>query len=73
MTRNTRGPATLKPGDLDQTTDPFWSERSLEQLAADQRVAPVDSLEQVWGLGAGLWADDEDFEAFLAATNGMTL
>jgi hypothetical protein len=73
MARNTKGPATLEPGELDQTTDPFWTERSLEQLAADQGVAPIGGLEEVWGKGAELWADDEDFEAFLAATEGMTL
>lgn len=72
MTRNTKGPATLEPGELDQTSDPFWSERSLEQLAADQGVTPINHLEEVWGTGAELWADDEDFIAFLAATEGIT-
>ena len=72
MTRNTKGPVTLEPGELDETSDPFWSERSLQQLAADQGVAPINHLEDAWGKGAELWADDEDFEAFLAATGGIT-
>lgn len=71
MTRSTKGPATLEPGELDETYDPFWSERSLEQLAADQGVAPINHLEDVWGKGAELWADDQGFEAFLAAAEGI--
>ena len=73
MTRSTKGPATLEPGELDETSDPFWSEGSLEQLAASQGVVPINHLEDVWGKGAELWADDEDFKAFLAAAEGITL
>ena len=56
MTRNTKGPATLEPGELDESSDPFWSERSLEQLAADQGVAPINHLEDAWARvrGCGL-------------------
>jgi hypothetical protein len=71
MTRNTKGPATLEPGELDKTSDPFWSERSLEQLAANQGIAPINQLEDAWGKGAELWADDEDFKAFLTASEGI--
>ena len=71
MTRSTKGPATLEPGELDETSDPFWSEGSLKQLAADQGVVPINHLEDVWGKGAELWPDDQDFEAFLAATAGI--
>jgi hypothetical protein len=73
MTRNTKGPTTLEASELDETSDPFWSEQSLEQLAAEQGVTPINRLEDVWGKGAELWADDQDFEAFLAATKGVTL
>lgn len=70
MTRNTKEPETLGPRTLDESSDPFWSEGSLEQLAADQGVAPIDSLDAVWGKGAELWADDEEFKAFLASIDG---
>jgi len=71
MKRNTKGPATLEP-ELDEAYDPFWSERSIEQLAAEQGVEPINRLEEVWGKGSELWPDEEDFEAFLAATEGIT-
>jgi len=52
------------------TAEQFWIERSLEQLAVEQEVRPVQRLEDVWGKGADLWEDDDDFVAFLAATKG---
>jgi hypothetical protein len=52
------------------SADAFWEERSLEQLAGEQGVQPVRRLEDVWGSGSGLWPDDQDFQAFLAATKG---
>ena len=73
MTRNTEEPAALEPDELDEPSDPFWSERSLELLAAEQGVEPINRLEDVLGKGAELWADEEDFEAFAAATEGITL
>ena len=48
--------------------DDFWRERPLDQLAAEQGVAPVHHFEDVWGKGTDLWADEDDFAAFLAAT-----
>ena len=53
------------------TAEQFWTDRSLEQLAVEQDVMPIQSLEDVWGKGADLWQDDEDFAAFLAATKGL--
>lgn len=64
---------TLEPGEVDESSEPFRSERSLEQLAAEQRVAPINRLEDVWGKGSELWPDDEHFEAFLLATEGFSL
>jgi hypothetical protein len=46
----------------------FWREKPLDQLAAEQGVAPVHHFEDVWGKAADLWADEDDFAAFLAAT-----
>ncbi len=45
----------------------FWREKSLDQLAAEQAVAAVQHFEDVWGKGADLWADEDDFAAFLVA------
>jgi hypothetical protein len=70
MNRDSKESATLEPTELDEHFDPFWSERSLDQLAAEQQVAAIVHLEEVWGKGKSLWLDDEDFEAFLAATEG---
>jgi hypothetical protein len=53
------------------SAEAFWREESLEQLAADQAVQPLQRLEDVLGRGAELWADNEDFETFLAATGGI--
>jgi hypothetical protein len=49
----------------------FWQEKELDQLAAEQGVGPLGRLEDVLGGGAGLWKDDDDFSAFLAATKGQ--
>ncbi|MFP3870893.1 MAG: hypothetical protein ACLFVT_08470 [Syntrophobacteria bacterium] len=53
------------------SADIFWQEESLEQLAAEQEVRPLRRLEDVWGEGAELWAGDQDFETFVAATRGV--
>lgn len=45
----------------------FWTTKSLEQLAAEQGVAPIKDLEEVLGRGGDLWKDDAEFEAFLTA------
>lgn len=52
------------------TADSFWEERSLEELATEQNVQPLQKLEQILGSGSSLWSDDEDFEEFLVATSG---
>ena len=49
----------------------FWREKPLEQLAVEQGVAPLQRFEDVWGKGSALWADEEDFEAFLEAAKGI--
>ena len=49
----------------------FWQDKPLEQLAGEQRVVPLQALEDIWGKGANLWADEEDFDAFLEAAKGI--
>lgn len=44
----------------------FWKPQSLEELAAAQGLGPIEHPEELFGQGADLWADDADFEAFLA-------
>jgi hypothetical protein len=44
----------------------FWQEKSLDELIAEQGIRPVQHFEEVFGKGADLWANDEEFEAFLA-------
>ena len=49
----------------------FWTEKSLEQMAVEQEVRPIQRLEDIWGKGSDLWKDDDDFAAFLTATKGL--
>jgi len=44
----------------------FWSPKTVEQLAAEQGVAPIADPAQVFGHGRDLWESDEEFEAFVA-------
>ena len=46
--------------------DPFWQAKSLDELAEEQGVRPVERMEDVFGRGASLWDSDEEFEEFLA-------
>lgn len=51
------------------TTAPmdFWESKTLEELAAEQGVRPIEHLEEVLGRGADLWRDEAEWEAFLSA------
>jgi hypothetical protein len=64
-TRQPPGPAepapTRRPSDGD-----FWRPKTLEELAAEQGVGPVERAEDLLGQGDDLWADDAEFEQFLA-------
>lgn len=51
----------------ERTTNSFWTRKSLDQLAGEQGIRPVEDLTSLVGAGADLWDDDEDFEAFLIA------
>ncbi len=55
---------------MNQETDEFWQEKSLEQLAREQNVKPIERWQDIFGKGADLWDDEEDFQAFLLATKG---
>jgi hypothetical protein len=44
----------------------FWETKSIEDLAAEQGVRPINQLEEVLGKGANLWKDDSDLDEFLA-------
>jgi hypothetical protein len=43
-----------------------WRPKTLEELAAEQGVGPVSRAEDLLGCGDDLWADDAEFEQFLA-------
>jgi hypothetical protein len=45
----------------------FWKSKTLEELAAEQGIRPVEDLDEVLGQGTDLWRDDAELEAFLAA------
>lgn len=64
-------PVAIEGRDFEMiSAEVFWQEKSLEQLAAEQNVSPVQRLEDLWGKGSDLWIDEDDFEAFLAAIKG---
>jgi hypothetical protein len=43
----------------------FWKKKSIEQLAAEQGVRPLENVDELFGAAANLWADDADFEEFM--------
>lgn len=45
----------------------FWTAKTLEELAAEQGVHPIERLEEILGRGANLWRDEAEWEAFLSA------
>ncbi|MBW3538896.1 MAG: hypothetical protein KY476_01370 [Planctomycetes bacterium] len=45
--------------------DDFWTERTVEELAAEQGVKPITRLDEVLGQGAALWDSDEALDDFL--------
>ncbi len=54
-----------------QEQEDYWQEKSLEQLAKEQGVAPVKRLEDILGKSGDFFDDEEDFQAFLRATKGL--
>jgi hypothetical protein len=65
-------PVAMEGRDFEMiSAEAFWQEKSLEQLAAEQNVAPIQRLEDLLGKGSDLWTDEDDFEAFLAASKGV--
>ena len=64
-------PIAMEARDFEMiSAEVFWQEKSLEQLAAEQNVSPAERFEDLWGKGSDLWTDEDDFEAFLAASKG---
>ena len=67
MTTDNRNDKELQPPIASATSSgDFWQEKTLAELAAEQGIRPVNHFEEVFGQGAGLWANDEELEAFLA-------
>ena len=57
-----RNAARSNGGDRPAT---FSQRKSIEQLAAEQRVQLEGQLERILGAGAHLWATDVEFEEFV--------
>ncbi|GBE30118.1 hypothetical protein BMS3Bbin04_01144 [bacterium BMS3Bbin04] len=51
--------------------DQFWQDKSLDELAAEQKVSPVKDVDNVFGAASDLWEDDADFDEFLSAARGI--
>lgn len=44
----------------------FWQAKTIDELAAEQGVSVPQDLDALLGAGKDLWADDAEFDAFLA-------
>ena len=42
-----------------------WRERTIDDLAAQQRIAVPQPLDEMIGAAAELWDDEEDFDRFI--------
>ena len=47
------------------TVDRFWEQRTIEELASEQGVRPLDRLEEILGKGKSLWKTAGEFEGFV--------
>jgi len=54
-----------KPQSSPTTVNRFWEQRTIEELALEQGVRPLDRLEEILGKGKGLWKTDGEFEGFV--------
>jgi hypothetical protein len=43
----------------------------LRRIAAEQGTLHTSNIEHLWGAGKELWADDAEFEAFLASIRAI--
>lgn len=57
---------TQPTGEDRRASEGFWREKTIEELAAEQGVRPVERLEDILGRHADLWESDEEFEAFVS-------
>jgi hypothetical protein len=42
-----------------------WQDSTLAELASQQSIRPIQSLEEILGMGKALWKDEEEFESFV--------
>ena len=70
MSQDSRKPAApALDSDSSTRAASFWESRSVEQLAAEQGTMPLANASVLVGVGADLWGNDEEFEAFLSTMN----
>lgn len=51
--------------DTELNAQEFWTEKSLDQLALEQKVQIISDWREVFGSARDLWDTDESFESFL--------
>ncbi len=74
MSQDSRKPVvTALDGDSLGHAASFWENRSIEQLAAEQGTRPVADPAVLVGVGADLWGNDDEFEAFLSMISSSRL
>jgi hypothetical protein len=45
--------------------DDFWHQKSVDELAEEQGVAPIDNLERLFGCGKDLWETDKEWSDYM--------
>lgn len=58
-------PVPVAPEGAAEPVEDFWSPSPLEQLAVEQGLTGPQTISDLVGAGAALWADDGEFEAFV--------
>jgi len=46
-------------------TDDFWHQKSVDELAEEQGVAPIKDLDRLFGCGKDLWETDKEWNDYM--------
>ncbi|HEV3383923.1 MAG TPA: hypothetical protein VG097_03865 [Gemmata sp.] len=65
MSTETGAKPTPKAGQTAEQAD------NLRRIATDQGTLHTSNVKHLWGAGKELWADDDEFDAFLASIRAI--
>ena len=49
----------------DENVDEFLKQKSVDELAEEQRVSPIDDPDRLFGCGKDLWETEEEWNVYL--------